>query len=415
MDIQRDPRKKRRRLPFALGVLVLVLGGYATMANLAPAAPAVDRSAIAVDIVRRGTISREVRAPGRLVSEHVRFIAALTGGRIEQVHVFPGATVKSETVILRMSNPDIRLEALSAEQQLAAAEAALVTLRTSLETQVLKQEQIVAISRANYNEAKRNVDVSTALAAKNLTAENETAKARDHADQAEAVFQSETKQLGVLRNSVEQHINLQRAQVDRLRAIVRFHQDRLASMDVRAGADGQLQEMNLQPGQWVNAGTMLAKVAQPGRLKAVLNVPETQAKDLAVGQLVTVDTRTGIISCHVTRIDPSAVNDAVAVEAAVDGQLPDGVRPDLNVDGTIQIERLSGILYVGRPAYGRDDSDASVFRIMPGGKTAERVRIRLGKSSVSAVVIREGLAVGDSIIISDMSQWESVDRIRIRR
>lgn len=415
MDIKREPKSRRRKYLYSIAALVAIIAITVALGRLKPAAPSVERASLWVDSVRRGTMVREVRAPGTLVPEQVRWIPAVTGGRIEQIRVLPGARVDSGTIILEMSNPDVQLAALSAQQQLTTAEAALVNLTASLRSQILAQEAQVATARAAYAEARRNATVYTTLGEQRLASTNETARATEQAGQAATILRTEEGRLAVLQGSLDQQIALQRSQVARLREIVQFQEERLAAMKVRAGAAGQLQDMNLEVGQWVNPGALLAKVAQPGRLKAVLRVPETQAKDVAIGQPTAVDTRNGIVSGRVLRIAPSASNGTVGVEVALEGALPRGARPDLSVDGTIEIERLTNVLYMGRPAYGQEESAVGLFRIAPDGATAERVKVQLGRSSATTIEVRQGLAPGDSVIISDMSQWDNVDRVRIRR
>jgi multidrug efflux pump subunit AcrA (membrane-fusion protein) len=357
---------------------------------------------------------RQVRGPGTLVPEQILYLSAVTGGRVEKIHVRPGEKVTANTLILEMSNPDVQLEALSAEQQLSAAEAALVNLKTTLETERLNQEGTVATTQQQYNEAKRNADVANGLDTKGLLSPVEVGNARDRATEAKKRLEVETQRLAVMSKSIDEQIELQQQQVARLRAIAEFQRKRVESMQLHAGADGVLQDMDLQPGQWVQPGTLLAKVAQPGRLKAVLQIPETQAKDVALGQPAAIDTRNGIVKGHVVRMDPSAHNGTVTVDVALDGALPPGARPDLSVDGTIEVERLKNVLYVGRPAYGQAESTVGLFKLTPDGKEAVRVNVKLGRSSVNTIEVVQGLNVNDKVIISDMSAWDSHDRVRLR-
>lgn len=414
MDIPREPKSKRGRWivgGVAVAGIVIIT---AALGRLEPAAPSVDRGTLWVDTVRRGEMVRQVRGPGTLVPEQILYLSAVTGGRVEKIHVRPGEKVTANTLILEMSNPDVQLEALSAEQQLSAAEAALVSLRTTLETERLNQEGVVATAQQQANEAKRNAAVANGLDTKGLLSPNEVGNARDKAAEATKKLEVETERLAVLSKSIDQQIELQKQQVARLRAIAEFQRKRVESMQVHAGADGVLQDMDLQPGQWVQPGTLLAKVAQPGRLKAVLQVPETQAKDVAIGQPAAIDTRNGIVKGHVIRMDPSAHNGTVTMDVALEGTLPPGARPDLSVDGTIEVERLKNVLYVGRPAYGQAESTVGLFKLTPDGKEAVRVNVKLGRSSVNTIEVVQGLAAGDKVIISDMSAWDSHDRVRIR-
>ncbi|MBX6330959.1 MAG: HlyD family efflux transporter periplasmic adaptor subunit [Gemmatimonadaceae bacterium] len=414
MDIPREPRSKKKKYVIgglAVGGVVLIT---AALGRLEPAAPSVDRSTLWIDTVRRGEMVRQVRGPGTLEPEQVLYISAVTGGRVDQIYVRPGTKVAANTLILQMSNPDVQLEALTAEQQLSAAQAQLASLETTLETQRLTQEGAVATARADYQTAKRAADVAEPLAQKGLLSPKDVGDARDKAQEAEARYHAATEQLEVLSKSIKEQIALQRQTVERLKAIVEFQRKRVESMQVRAGFDGVLQDMDLQPGQWVQAGTLLAKVAQPGRLKAVLRIPETQAKDVQLGQPAAIDTRNGIVSGHVIRMDPSAQNGTVTVDVALDGKLPSGARPELSVDGTIEIERLKDVLYVGRPAYGQAESTVGLFKLAPDGKEATRVNVKLGRSSVNTIEVVQGLNVGDRVIISDMSAMDSHDRVRLR-
>jgi hypothetical protein len=313
-----------------------------------------------------------------------------------------------------MSNPDVQLEALNAQQQLNAAESQLVTLRTTLETNRLNEEGVVATAKADWQQAKRAADVAVALAKKGLLSPNDVGNAEDKATESKTKFDVETQRLGVMSKSIDEQINLQEQQVQRLRAIAQFQNQRVASMHVRATADGVLQDMDLQPGQWVQPGTVLGKVAQPGRLKAVLRIPETQAKDVQLGQTASIDTRNGLVAGRVSRVDPSVQNGTVTVDVTLTGALPPGARPDLSVDGTIEIERLKDVMYVGRPAYGQPESTIGLFRLAPDGKEAARVNVKLGRASVNTIEVLHGLNVGDRVIISDMSAWDSSDRVRLR-
>lgn len=414
MDIPREPKSKRRRWILGGVAVAGVVIITAALGRLEPAAPSVDRGTLWIDTVRKGEMLRQVRGPGTLVPEQILYISAVTGGRVERIQVRPGEKVTANTLILEMSNPDVQLEALSAEQQLSAAEAALVSLRTTLETQRLNQEGTVATTQQQYNEAKRNADVANGLDTKGLLSPVEVGNVRDRAVEADKRLQVETQRLGVMSKSIDEQVALQRQQVERLRAIADFQRKRVESMQVRAGTDGVLQDMDLQPGQWVQPGTLLAKVAQPGRLKAVLQIPETQAKDVALGQPAAIDTRNGIVKGRVVRMDPSAHNGTVTMDVALDGTLPPGARPDLSVDGTIEVERLENVLYVGRPAYGQAESTVGLFKLTPDGKEAVRVNVKLGRSSVNTIEVVQGLNVNDKVIISDMSAWDSHDRVRLR-
>jgi multidrug efflux pump subunit AcrA (membrane-fusion protein) len=382
------------------------------LSRLKPAAPTVERSQVLIGRVTRGPMLRNVRGSGRLVPEQIRYVSAVTGGRVDRVNVRPGAQVQAGTVLIEMSNPDVQLEALTAQQQLVAAEGQLVSLRTQLETARLNQAGLVAQVRTQLREAQRGVATAESLAVRNLNSPNEAARARDLVEELTERLQLERERLALMTATVDSQLTLQRDQVSRLRAIAEYQQARVVSMRVMAGADGVLQDLSLEVGQWVMSGTLLARVVQPGRLKAVLNIPEVQARDLALGQSAEVDTRLGLVRGRVIRMDPGAVNGNVSVDVGLEGTLPQGARPDLSVEGVIEIERLADVLQVGRPALAQAQTTVSLFRV--DGADAERTQVRLGRASVNAVEVLGGLDVGDEVILSDMSRWEHVDRVRVR-
>jgi multidrug resistance efflux pump len=382
--------------------------------GIQPAAPSVDRSTVFVDVVQRGTMLRQVRGPGTLVPEQIRWVPAVTAGRVERRYLDPGTRVEPGTVLLELSNPDVQLELLEAERQLSAAQAQLVTLRTTLETQRLNQEAVVASTRTQYLEAKRNGDAADELVQRNLMAASEAQTAKERAEELATRLEIERQRLAIQSGAIGEQLAVQESQVTRLQNIVRFHRDRIVSMRVVAGTEGVLQEIAVEEGQWVLPGQTLAKVVQPERLKAVVRIPEVQARDVTVGLRALIDTRTDTIPGRVIRIDPAVQSGAVNVDVALDGELPPGARPDLSVDGMIEIERLENVLYVGRPVFGQSGSTLGLFRLAADGGHAERVRVRLGRGSVNAIEILEGLAEGDQVILSDMSQWDDEDRIRLR-
>lgn len=414
MDIPRAPTKNRKRYVqagIAVGGLILVT---ILLASLKPAAPSVDREIISLDGVKRGLMVREVRGPGTLVPEHIRWISALTPARVERIFVQPGTPVTAGTVLLELANPDVQIEALDAQRQLTAAEGELVNLRTSLQGARLTQTGVVAQTRSEYLSAKRAAVVADSLEIIGGLSRNDVSLAREKASELEARYDIEQQRLELLTSTVDSQLAVQREQVVRLRAITAFRLSRLGSLQVRPGEDGVLSELNLQPGQWVVPGTILAKVVQPGKLKAVIRIPETQAPGLAIGQVASVDTRTGFVVGHVVRIDPSAQEGTVTVDIALDGELPSGARPDISVDATITIERLSDVLYTGRPAYGQPNSTVGMFKLVEGGNYAVRVPVKVGRTSVNAIEIVQGLAAGDSVILSDMSRYDNVERVRLK-
>jgi len=357
---------------------------------------------------------REVRGPGTLVPEHIRFITALAAGRVDRVLAQPGQRVKPETVLLDLSNPDVQIQALQAEQQLAAARAELVSERTNLENQRLTQAGVVATTRTEYLQAKRDAEVAESLGLLGGMARNDAALAKDKATELETRYGIEQQRLALMTETIDSQLAVQRSQVDRLRAVAEFQQNVLRSLRVRAGDSGVVSDLTLQLGQYVLGGTMLAKVVQPGKLKAVLQIPETQAKDITIGQKAAIDTRNGIVPGHVIRFDPNAINGTVAVDVALEDTVA-GMRPDLSVDGTIEIERLEHVLYTGRPGYGQPNSTIGMFKITDEGHYANRVQVQVGRSSVNTIEVLRGLSARDSVILSDMSQWDNVERVRIKR
>ncbi len=394
MDIPRAPTKSSKRYVqggIAAGGLILVTF---LLASLKPAAPSVDREVVSLDAVRRGTMVREVRGPGTLVPEHIRWISALTPARVERIFVQPGTPVQANTVLLELANPDVQIEALDAQRQLTAAEGDLVNLRTSLQGARLTQAGVVASTRSLYLQATRDAAVADSLKVIGGLSRNDVTLAHEKA--------SEHSQLAV-----------QREQVVRLRAITAFRLSRLSSLQVRPGEAGVLSELSLQPGQWVVPGTILAKVVQPGKLKAVIRIPETQAPGLAIGQIASVDTRTGIVAGRVIRIDPSAQEGTVTVDVALDST-PASARPDISVDATITIERLNDVLFTGRPAYGQPNSTMGMFKLVEGGRYAVRVPVKVGRTSVNSIEIVQGLTAGDSVILSDMTRYDNVERVRLK-
>ena len=414
MDIPRQPQSKYRR--YVRGGLVVGAIGLTTaaVASLKPSPPGVERATLVVDSVRRGELVREVRGPGTLVPEHIRFITALAAGRVDRVRARPGQAVTPQTVLLELSNPDVEIQALQADEQLTQAQAQLVSLRTTLETQRLAQEGTVAITRTEYGDARRQAMVADSLLQLSAIAANDAALAKDKAAELETRYRIEQQRLALMSETVDSQLQVQRSQVERLRAIADFQKRVVRSLEVRAGDSGVVSDLTLQLGQYVLAGTLLAKVVQPRTLKAVLQIPETEAKDVTIGQKATIDTRNGVIAGHVMRIDPNAINGTVATDVTLDGTAP-GARPDLSVDGTIEVERLRQVLYTGRPAYGESGTTISLFKISDDGRTASRVQVQVGGSSVNAIQVLRGLKARDSVILSDMSQWQNVEQVRIKR
>jgi multidrug resistance efflux pump len=395
------------------GLVVILAAVTVGFSRLKPAAPTIERPTLWTDRVRRGPMLRQVRGSGVLVPEQIRWISAVTAGRIERILVRPGASVEEDTELLELSNPDVQLEAPDADRQLNLAQSGLAGLEANLENGILAQRGVAVTTQTEFQEAKRAAASAEKLSADHLISGNELERARDRVVEMTARLESEKKRLEVLERTSTTQLKLERAQVERLTAISSFHQGRVSAMHVRAGARGVLQEMSLEVGQWVNPGALLAKVAQPERLKAVVRIPETQAKDVKLGQHAVIDTRNGTVPGAVVRIDPAVQDGTVSVDVALDGALPSGARPDLSVDGTIEIERIANTLFVGRPAEGQAGETVGLFKLL-GGHDAVRVQVKLGRVSVNAVEVVSGLAAGDEVILSDMSRWDNVDRLRIR-
>lgn len=414
MDIPRVSKPKRTKWVLGGAGLLVVLVTTIALARMEPAAPSVDRAGVWMDTVERGTMVRQVRGPGTLVPEQIRYISAVTAGRVERVLAQPGTTVTPETELLVLSNPDVQLQAMEAQRQVAGSEANLANLRATLENQRLTQEAAVATVRSQYREAMRQVQANRQMAQRGLIAEMDLKRSEDTAEELAARLEIEQKRLNFIEESMKAQLASQLGEVERLRGLSSFQQGYVHSLRVTAGATGVLRELPLQEGEWVNPGTRLAVVVQPGRLRAELRIPETQARDIAVGQRASIDTRNGIVPGRVVRIDPAVQNGTVTVDVTLEGELPRGARPDLSVDGTIEIERLENVLYVGRPAYGQAESTVGLFRLDPGGSVARRVNAQLGRSSVNTIEVVNGLQEGDVIILSDMSQWDSYDRVKLK-
>ena len=414
MDIPRAPvNRGRKRILYGAIALVALVAMTLGLRGLKPAAPRVDRASIWIDSVQKGPLVIEVRGPGTLVPERIRYISAITAGRVERRLAEPGQEVQPETVLLELSNPDVQLEALESERQLTVSQADRVNLQTDLKTQRLNQEAQVAAAKAAYLDAKRNAEAAQELVAKELISTMEASRALDRVEEMETRYRVEEERLQVIVGASDSQLALQKAQVGRLNAVTEFQRSRVRSMKVLAGAHGILQELPLEVGQWAQSGATLARLVEPGKLKAVLRIPETQAKDISIGQPAKIDTRNGIVRGKVRRIDPAVQNGTVTVDVSLEGEMPRGARPDLSVDGTIEVERLPDVLHVGRPAYGQANSAVGLFKLTPDGSEATRATVRLGRTSVNTVEIVGGLSRGDKVIISDMSRWDGYDRVRV--
>lgn len=420
MDIPRPQaagQKRRKRVLIFVIAGVVLLGTTLGLSRLKPAAPGVERSTVWIDTVKRGPLLRQVRGVGTLVPEEIRWIPALTEGRVEKILVRPGTQVKADTVLVELSNPQVQQAALDAEFQVKAAEADLNSLRVQLESEVLNQKALAAKAQTEYNQARTKADTDAELAKLGVISEQNLNVSRGNAQQLGVQSEIEQQRLENSGRVLEAKVAAQRAKVEQLKALYSLALTQMNSLNVRAGSDGVLQELNLngqplQVGQQITAGTTIAKVAQPSKLMAELRVPETQAKDVALNQPAEIDTHNGTVHGHVTRVDPAVQNGTVTVDVSLDDPLPQGARPDLSVDGTIDLERLANVLYVGRPAFGQEKSTIGMFKVQPDG-TAVRVQVKVGRSSVNSIEIIDGLKEGDQVILTDLSRWDNYDRIRL--
>ena len=415
MDIRRDPPKKtKRNLLIAGGAIAAVMLTVA-LSQLEARPPSVARAEVIIDSVQRGELVRNVRAPGTLVPENIRYVAAVVSGRVEDRPLRPGAMVTAGTVILVLSNPDENLQLLTAREALAQAEQNLVTVRANLESQKLAQEANIARIKTQLAVAERNKATFESLdqTRKWLASENELKAARETVVELQTTLGIEERRLKLMESSMVDQIAGAENTVNSNKAVVQLRRDRIEGLNVKAGIDGQLQSLNLELGQWINSGTELARVAQPGRFKAVLRVPESQAKDVSVGQRVDVDLHPAIVKGRVMRVDPISQNATVEVEVALEGEMPAGARSDLSVDGTIEIDRIPNTMFVQRPGNSQPDQTVGLFKLDPDGKTAVRTNVKFGKASVNLIEVLAGLNVGDKILISDMGQYDTVNRVRI--
>ncbi len=417
MDIARPERARQIRLRrMALWAAASVVVGLATLglSRLRPAAPEVDKANLWIGQVKRGPMLREVRGSGTLVPVDINWIAAATDGRVVRILTLAGTVVEPDTVIMELSNPEQLQRQSDAKFQLVGAEADYASLKSHLESDRLNEEAGVAQLKAEYEQAKLRADADDDMAKRGVMPELSRRISRNAADQLATRYKLAQQKLAVERDGMDAQLAAQRAKVDEYRTQYQLQQGQVALLRVRAGLVGVLQQVNAEVGRRVTAGTILAKVVQPARLKAAVKIAESQAKDIQLGEEASVDTRNGLVAGHVIRIDPAAENGTVTVDIGLDGPLPKGARPDLSVDGTIELERLANVLYVQRLVHAEEEQSGTVFRLDPGGATARRVNVRFGRSSVNAIQIAGGLAEGDRIILSDISQWDNYDRIRLR-
>jgi multidrug resistance efflux pump len=419
LDIIRDtkPQKKKKRIMWAIGGVALLALTLIAQRLLPTAVPSVDAATVWRDTVVHGTMIRQVRGPGTLVPEQMRWITAVTAGRIEQILSLPGTAVNQQDVIMRMSNPDVDMQLLQAEQQLSQARAQLAQLRANLQTQELTQRGTVATVRTQFLDAERVYTTNQRLFDENpdLVARADLDRSKESMEELRLRLQVEEERLTVMTSTQQEQIDAQTEQIGRLADLVRFNRERLESMQVTVPVGGVLAalEIPLQEGQWVQSGQNLSRVVVPGRLKAEIRITQTQAQDIVIGQTALIDTRTDTIMGTVTRIDPAVRSGTVTIDVSLD-ELPPSARPDLSVDGNVIIERLDDVTYMGRPTFGQANQRVSIFKVTPDGGYADRVTIQLGANSVNDIEVQEGLVEGDVVILSDMSRWDGFDRVRLR-
>lgn len=418
MDIARPELKlqKRRRQMVAFGVGILLVAAVTIgVMRLKPAAPSVERGTVWTDVVKKGSMLRQVRGPGSLIpaQEAVRQIPAETEATVVRIRVLPGTQVQADTILVDMSNPQVEQAAIDAGLQLKAAEAEYQSLRVRLDSDLMTQKAGAATVNADYNQAQRQADTDKALFDLGVISGLAYKASKGKADELTTRYDLEGQRLTINKKAIDTQLAEQQAKVDQARTLADLKQKQLDALRVRAGISGVLVDLPLQVGQHVQPGTMLAKVVQPDHLIATLKIAETQARDVQFGEPASIDTHNGLISGTVMRVDPGVQNGTVTVDVKLTGDLPKGARPDLSVDGTIDLERLDNVLYVGRPAFGQENSTISLFKLDPDGKEATRVFVKVGRESVNSIQVFEGLREGDTVVLSDMSRWDKTDRIRL--
>jgi len=413
--IKKSFRRGRRTRIVVLAALGLIAISVITfgVSRLKPAAPSLERATALIETVKRGPMLRDVHGTGTLVAEDIRVIAASTAGRVERVLVHPGTPVNPKTILVELSNPELQQSAVDTEYQLRAAEAEQKNLKVRLESDRMTQEAAAATVRSEYQQAKLQLDADQELAKQGVLPALSLNLSRVRTEDLANRYQIEQKRLEVRKRSEEAQLAAQQARNSQLQALLKLKQEQVQNLRVAAGTSGVLQQMTAEEGQQVVPGTNLARVVEPQHLKAELKIAETQVKDIQIGQKAQIDTRNGIIPGHVSRMDPAAQQGTFTVDVALEGALPPGAAPDLTVDGTVELERLDDVIYISRPAFGQAQSTIKMFKLDDDGKTATRVQVKLGRSSVSAVEILEGLQPGDRVIISDTSSMDAFDHIRL--
>lgn len=417
MDVPRSDKVKRnkriRRILYVILTIAIISGATVGLSKLKPAAPSIDAGTVYAGDVVRNERERNVRGIGTVVPEEIRWMPATVSGRIEKRNVKPGAVVRADTVLIELSNPEIERDVLDARTQVDAAKAELRNQEVQLQSQRLNQQAQAATVRADFTRSKLQAEANETLAKEGLVSDLILKQSKSQADELATRNRIEQERLEIGTKSIEAQTAVYKARVAQLEALYELRRKQLDSLKVRAGINGVVQEVPVQVGQQVAIGTQLARVADPSRLKAEVKIAETQAKDIAIGQSAQIDTRNGIIEGRVIRIDPGATQGTRTVDVQLNGELPKGAVPDLSVDGTIELERLRDVLNMPRPAFGQENSTISLFKYVEGGREAVRVQVKLGRSSVNKIEILEGLNVGDRVILSDTSQYDSFNRIRL--
>jgi HlyD family secretion protein len=417
MDIARPSNARKKRIRqitwavVALGAVGLITLG---LSRLKPAAPTVEMAVVWPDTVKRGPMVRQVRGLGTLVPEDIRWIPATTQGRVEKIILRPGTSVKADSVILELSNPQVEQASQDADLQLKGEESNLTSLQAQLQADYLAQKAAAATVESDYAQARMQYEMNEALAADKLVSDLVLRQSKVKSDELESRRRIEVDRLKQTEDTNNARLAAERSKVDQMRALAALRRQELMLLKVRAGLNGMLQLVPVEVGQQVAPGTNLARVANPNRLKAEIKIAETQAKDIQIGQSAEVDTRNGVVAGKVIRIDPSVINGTRTVDVGLPDELPKGAVPDLSVDGTIELERLNDVLYMGRPAFGQEQSTVGLFKMDADGSYAQRTQVKLGKSSVNTVEVLSGLKVGDRVILSDMSQYDGFDRIRLK-
>jgi len=416
MDVPREgvaaKKRKRRIIIIAASAVGLILATFA-LSRLKPAAPSVDRSSVWIDTVKKGPMVRQVRGLGTLVPEEFRWLPTTTEASVEKILIWPGTKVEAGDVILELTSPELEQSAHEAESKAKGAEAELASEKATLQRELLDQESKAAVAHSAYEQAKMERQTNDQLAKNGLVADLVYRTSKIKEEECQKTDDIEQKRWNFSRDSIEPQLASKQAAVDQANQLAKLKLDQVEGLHVKAGMSGVLQALPVQVGQRVKPGDNLARVADPSKLKAQIKIAETQAKDIQPNQQATIDTRNGVVKGHVKRVDPAVEQGTVTVDVAFDEEMPKGARPDLSVDGTIELERLDNVVFVGRPAFGQENNTVGMFKLVPGGNEAMRTPVKLGKSSVNTIEILSGLNPGDQVILSDTSAWDSHERIRL--